>query len=361
MAKIKTLTPDAVLKSQGIDVSKIDQSKTRKKEINLLAERFVNFSNIIDNTTLIQQTSKALWIEYLTDLDIRQWCNVLIWENTPNQIASWLINQMSYYYGSLAAFDYNSKFYILPWIQNGKINAYGLPNSITPITYNGTNDGINNIFSKSFKAIIDNSGNYDPKANTIIYYPTLPRWNQGNVISTYIKNRKVIDQMADILARINIQIVVTNKKIFIKCDDVKSASNLLKQLNQALSSNSPFAVIGDMTTEVVELQPKETNASDLWLHLKGFNDLRNMTNGVANDGFFDKKERKLNAETEGAFQQTTLTLQDRLSLAELFVKQCKLQFKGKIDGIEKFNVRVDESLLPKESNGEQDNGNYDEL
>lgn len=253
---------------------------------------------------------------------MRQWCSILIWENVPNNIPSWLINQMAYYRGSLAGFNYNGLFYILPWVINGKINMYGLPNKISPINYYGTNEQ-GSLFSKKFVCKINNARNYNENANTVIYYPQFPEWNSGNTISPYTRNDVVIDQMAEICARIKIQIVYTTKKIFLKCDDPKQAQNLLKQLNSALGSDSPFAVIGNMNTEVVELSPKETNANDLWLHQKSFNDIRNMYNGIANDGFFDKKERKITDEAEGNQEQTSLPLQDRLYFAKLFVEDCK--------------------------------------
>lgn len=355
------VTPDSQMKNHGIDPVKIINSKANKQSIE---NKEIEYINVINDITRQQALSKAIWIDFLTDLDLRQWCNILIWENVPNNIPSWLINQMAYYRGTLAAFEYNGQFYMLPWVQTGKINIYGLPTEITPITYNGTADVSNPIaFSKTYQCIINNSGNYEEKANTIIYYANMPVWQQGNVIAPYIKNRKVIEQCADILARINIQVVVTNKKIFLKCDDVKQAQNLLRQLNKSLNSQSPFAVIGSMNTETIELQPTVQNASDLWLHLKGFNDIRNMSNGLANDGFFDKKERKITAEAEGSQEQTSLPLQDRLYFAKLLVEQCKLQFNGIIEGIEKFNVRINEELIEQEEmeedeeNQEVENGN----
>lgn len=343
----QTLTHDSTLKANGIDPTKVIGSKANRKATNQ-AKNQVEYLNVVNNINLIQNMSKALWIDFLSDLDLRQWANILVWENVPNNIPSWLINHMAYYRGTLAGFNYLGQFYMLPWVTNGKINVYGLPTEISPITYNGTGDVSKPTkFSETYKCNINNNGDYEENANTVMYYATMPHFQNGLVVAPYIKNKKCIEQLADILARVNIEVVVCNKKIFLKCDDVKQSQNLLRQLNNSLNSQSPFAVIGNMATETVELQPTQTNGTDLWMHAKGFNDLRNTSNGITNDGFFDKKERKIVAETEGSDEQTSIVLQDRLSFAKLFVESCKKQFKD-IPNIEKFNVRLNEELIEQE-------------
>lgn len=356
------VTPDAQMISKGIDPKKIEGSKAKTKH-----EREVAYLNVINNVSLQQTYSKGLWIDFLSDLDLRQWTSVLVWKNVPNNIPSWLINHMAYYRGTLAGFNYYGQFYILPWVQNGNINVYGLPLKITPITYNGTVASKEyKKFSDTFECNINNEGNYNEKSNTVIYYTNMPRFQQNNIISPYVKNQKCIEQMADILARVNIQVVITTKKIILKCDDQKQAQSLARQLSKSLNTQSPFVIVSNesaINSENIELQPNSQSGQDLWMHLKGVNDLRNTSNGITNDGFFDKKERKINAETEGSSEQTSIILSDRLYFAELFVESCKIQFKD-VDGIEKFTVQLNEQLLKNddediedEEEGEEDNGN----
>lgn len=82
-------------------------------------------------------------------------------------------------------------------------------------------------------------------------------------IPTYATNEAIISQMADILARINIQIISSNKKIIVKCLDGKQKDEVFNQLSTAFGSDSPFVIVSGTNLETIELQPKNEPAGDL--------------------------------------------------------------------------------------------------
>lgn len=339
MPKKTTIQPDDIMRQNGIDPAKIKGSKTAKK-INEKSVKHIN--NPIANNNVLKQ----MWISYLTQIDMRQWTNVLVWKNSPNGLTSWLINQMLYYRGSLVCFKYAEQFYLLPYSLTKGINIYGLPNAVQPITYNGATAGNNpNPFKKGLDCIINNYGDLNDEGKAVILYSAMPVWSSGTPVPTYAQNITVIEQMADILCRVNIQIKVSNQKIMLKILDGKQAESIYKQLDDALSSDSAYVVVAGANFEVITIQPnKSENASDLWLHMKSFNDVRNMSNGVPNDGFFDKKERKITDETEGANAQTSLLLKDRLLFAQTFLEQVIILWPE----LSNWTVEINPDLLPKE-------------
>lgn len=342
--KIKTISMDSEMERLGIDPLKIEGSKTVQKH--KPSATAINNSFINNRQCL----SKQAWIRLLTVMDMRQWCSILLWENVPNKIPSWLINQMAYYHGGLAGFNYQGGFYILPYSMKGGLNCYGLPTKITPISYNGEINNNTQAFSTDFNCVLNIGGNYNENANTVLYYSGMPLWSSGVPIPTASINKSVIEQMAEILARINIQITVTNKKIILKCDDAKQQASIIKQLESAFNTDSPYVVLSDTSLQTIELQPSNNvNASDFWIHFEAFNSLKNTSNGVDNSGFFKKKEREITEDGQGNDTSTSLCLTDRLYFAKEFVNMCKEQFgdpskPNYIVGMEKFSVRFNEEI-----------------
>ena len=99
---------------------------------------------------------KTIWTNY----DMNQCVSRYIWKNLPNGLTSWNLERMLYFRGSVAGFKVGGKVYILPFTITGRINPYGLPTHIKPITYNGKAvAGDSDFISKSFELPVDAEGN----------------------------------------------------------------------------------------------------------------------------------------------------------------------------------------------------------
>lgn len=336
----------------GIDPEKINGSKAYKRAQQMYDQVIKTSLNPVSN-----HPKRQLYINFLTQLDMRQWCRMLKWTNVPNGLPDWLINQMLYYRGALAGFMKNGKFYLLPFAQNKGVNIYGLPNNIVPITYNGSTAGNqplqNKAFASEFKLIINNYGDKNDDANTAILYASTPYWASGTPVPTYALNEPIIAQMADILARVNIQIINSNKKMIIKCLDPKQKDEVFNQLATAFGSDSPFVIVSGTNLETIELQPKGENAGDLWMHFTSYGNLKNTSNGLDNTGTFEKKERENATESKGDKQATSSCLDDRFSMAKLFIDQLRLIYPDDPE-IAKFDVELNEKVMRDEQVGQDE-------
>lgn len=273
---------------------------------------------------------KAKFIELWTNYDMNQCCSRYVWKNLPNGLESWNLERMLYFRGSLCGFKYGGLEYILPYTMNaGSLNPYGKPSKVKPITYNGQSvAGKNDYFlNESFELPVDVEGNETADYNAVLLYDSIPYMPSGQPCSRYAYNQILIEQIADVFARININIVVSNKKILLQVKDPKQKEVIETELYSAFGSDSPFALITS-ELDVNNLQnSNDYNAEDLFNTLKNYDAIRCFMSGISSKGFgAEKKERLVTGELTGAEEEKDLILDNGFDLRKQFADLMNAKF-----------------------------------
>lgn len=278
---------------------------------------------------------RSLWTTY----DLNQYCAIREWRNLPNGLTSWNLNRMMYFRGTLAGFEFAGKIYIMPYAITGEINPYGLPTKIKPISFNGNPvDNNPDFFAKEFELPVDFSGNElkEEGDRAVLLYDSIPYSPTTNSPSRYMLNQIIISEIADALARININIVVSNKKIFFITKDPKQADVIREELASSFSSECPFDVIHS-PLEVQSVQSSDDfNADNLFNTVKNWDAIRCFMNGISSKNFgTEKKERLVSGELAGNEEEIGLISDMGDELANLFCKQmneafgCSISFRNR--------------------------------
>lgn len=281
------------------------------------------------NPVGVYNPDKQKFIELWTNYDMNQCCSRFIWENLPNGIDSWNLERMLYFRGSVAGFKFGGLEYILPYVmQAGSLNPYGKPSKIRPITYNGRAvAGKDDFFKQDFELPVDVEGNSTEDYSAVILYDSIPYSPSGQPCSRYAYNQILIEQIADVFARININIVVSNKKIVLQVKDPKQKDVIEKELNAAFGSETPFVLITS-ELDVNNLQStNDYNADDLFNTLKNYDAIRCFMSGISSKGFgAEKKERLVTGELTGAEEEKDLILDNSFDLRKKFAEDMNRKF-----------------------------------
>lgn len=271
---------------------------------------------------------KSRYIKIWTNYDMNQCISRYVWEGLPNGLTSWNLERMLYFRGTLAGFSFAGKGYILPYVISPKINPYGLPSGVKPITYNGQAvDDKPRFFKKNFELPVDAYGNASKKYEAVLLYDAIPTSASGNSPSRFALNQIIINEIADTLARVNINIVVSNKKILLQIKDAKQREVVQHELEIAFGSDCPFAIL---TSELDINSIQNSNdfeADDLFNTIKNYDAIRCFMNGIASKGFgSEKKERISTGELAGGDEEKQLILDLGYDLRKLFCDQCNKKF-----------------------------------
>lgn len=276
--------------------------------------------------------NKDLYNRIWTQYDLNQYCSSMKWGSLPNGLTSWNLNRMLYFRGTLCGFSYGGQVYILPYSIKGMINPYGLPTEVYPITFNGRPvAGKNDFFGEDFALPVDINGDLikaDPTGNyAFLLYDSIPYSPASKSPSRYFLNQVVIKEIVETLARININIVVSSKKILLVVKDPSQAAVAQKELEIMFGSDSPFGVLSS-TMDIQDIQTtNDFNADDLFNTVKNWDAIRCFMNGIASKNFgSEKKERLVSGELQGNEEQVDLVADMRLELAQLFADQMNEAF-----------------------------------
>lgn len=284
----------------------------------------------------------TLWTNY----DLNQCVARYVWEGLPNGITSWNIERMLYFRGSLAGFSFAGNVYILPYVMTEGINPYGLPVGIRPLTYNGRAvAGKNDLWKDNFALPIDINGDEKTDANAVLLYDSIPYSPSAEAPSRFFFNQIIINEIADTMARVNINVVVSNKKILLVIKDAKQADTVRKELEATFDSDCPFGVItSPLETNSVQ-STSDFDADKLISLVKNYDGIRKIMNGILANFGTDKGERLVTGELQGNEQQVDLIADLSLELRQLFCKQCNAKW-----GLN-MKVRKRSDDYKKETNG----------
>lgn len=266
----------------------------------------------------------TIWSKYDFDQCVARYK----WEGLPNGITSWNLERMLYFRGSLAGARVAGKEYILPYVISGEINPYGMPTEITLIPYNGNpTSGGEELLGKEFTLPVDANGNENDDYGAVILYDSVPFSPSGQSPSRYFLNQIIIKEMADTFARVNINIVVSNKKIMLQCKDAKQAEVMRKEIEMAFASDSPFAVITSPLESQTIQSTSDYNADELFNTIKNYDAIRCFMSGISSKNFgTEKKERLVSGELQGNEEQKDLVLDMGLEMRQLFADMMNKKF-----------------------------------
>lgn len=263
-----------------------------------------------------------------TNYDMNQNIAKYVWENLPNGLQSWNIERMLYFRGTLAGFMFKGQFYILPYSIRGAINPYGLPVAVKPIAYNGSAPGgDSSFFGETFELPVDNYGDENDKASAVLLYDAIPFSPTNKAPSRYFMNKIIIHEMCEVMSRININIVVSNKKIILRVPDSDTANIVRGELENAFDSDSPFVVV-ESPLETQEIQSSsDFNADELFNTLKNYDAIRCFMNGISSKTFgVEKKERLTTGELAGGEEEKELIYDLGWDMRKMFADECNKRF-----------------------------------
>ena len=297
-----------LIREEGYPVELKPKRKTYN-ELSYYSKDSYKYFDIFQNFDFQQRTALYKWSE----------------ENLPNGITGEMIERMLYWHGSICAFMFLGKIYMLPWVLSGELNIYGLPSKIRPIPFAGKDSS--KFFSKDFSLSIDSLGNKNENYSAVLLFDSTPQIQGNQPISRAYYNTCIIEDMANVLARININIVVSNKKIFLQVKDANQADIVREELNQAFGNDSPFAIITSPLDINSVQSSSDFNADELFSALKNYDAIRCMFNGVSSSPFGnDKKERLITDEVKGSTEEKDLIKQLGLDYRKRFCEMCNKKF-----------------------------------
>lgn len=301
----------------------------------------------LTNPIKLHNPDRSIYMELWQNYDMQQCCARYRWKNLPNGLLGWQLERMLYYRGSIAAFRVDDKFYALPYVIQGNINLYGMPTKIRPMAYNGkplekdSEDKYNSSEEYAFKVEgsnqafdlpVDLLGDETDKYSAVILYDTVPTFVGGGAPAMYNRSRLIIKEMADVLARININIVVSNKKILLHIKDAKQAKVIQEELRIAFGSDCPFGVLTSEFDVNSVQSTSDYNADDMFNALKNYDAIRCFMAGINSRGFgTEKQERLITGELNGDIERVELISDQGLELRKIWAELCNKKFGTNIE------------------------------
>lgn len=267
---------------------------------------------------------RMIWTNY----DMQQCVARYEWGGLPNGLDSYNLERMLYYRGQLAGFKIGGTVFILPYYIQGDLNPYGLPVKIKPQSYNGRPvAGKNDFFRDGLELDVDILGNEVDDYKAVLLFDSVPQTQGQSVISRYIQNQVIINEMVEVFARININVVISNKKIGLVVHDPKQADICRQELSDAFASDCPFFVLSSPLDTQDVGTVSDFNAEDLFATIKNYDAVRCFMSGISSKGFgADKKERLISMEMNGVEEEKDLILDIGLELRQLFAERMNKKF-----------------------------------
>ena len=299
----------------------------------ILVDMGFDFNNTLKNTYKVYEPSKEQYQSIWNHYDLNQNCNKYRWSGLPKGLTSWNLERMLYYYGALCGFEFGGKIYVLPFAPKDSLNCYGFPEKVQPITFNGrtpnTKEG--DFFGKKFEIETFIEGD-TTRDKAIILLDSIPEACGTFIpLSRMAQNEVLINDIVETLKRININIVISNKKIVIECADEKQAEVVREELAQGYSSESPFIVCTNPNRSGQISQASDLQASELFNVVKQYDSIRCQQSGILTKSFGqDKKERVNSGELMGEKEQVNIIYDVGLYLRQTWAEDMNRIFGTEI-------------------------------
>lgn len=285
------------------------------------------------------------------------------WKNLPPELPSDLIERVLYYRFKGALFNYNERFYFLPFTLKGTIDSYGRYIGITPVLFTGQwksagdgkiEDDIAFISGATYKTVYDiesadkevdmedvdldafdedDTINLDEKA--VILTDSTLEVSQDYTPMNYLI-RPIVEQLVDILVLVNIDLISSAKMFYVVAKDTEQKDAIEKEFrdldNRIL--NGKRVVVLTSKTKLEELMG--SNVKDTARYFQSYQSIENLRKdiiGIDNGGTFMKQEHQTNMETEANSSGGSFVLNNALRMRKDF---CTIA--NKVFGL---NIEVD--------------------
>lgn len=297
---------------------------------------------------------------FFQDLDSQQFCNRYKWTGFPKYMYMWRVEQMLYNRGSLLFFKSGNRFFLLPYAMSKELTPNGLPTGATPTTYNG---GVLKAGEKerefTAELPVRFDGSYDNNAAGVILYDRINGFvNAGGVVSRFVLQDAIIDELVDRFKYLKINIRNSQGKLLILVKDAKQAETIRKAINDLYDSPDNTDIVTSMYDIQVINNDIKFQGQEIWEDIQSWNNLRLEGLGISNSGLFNKKERTIEKEISNTGTSTDAILQQGLDSRKLFIRQIKELFADDEDFKRDFsNINVElnqdnEDLKPMMYDGE---------
>ena len=292
---------------------------------------------------------REIWREYSKT----QVCARFVWKNLPNGYSTWEIERMLYFHGTIGAFKIGGMIYFFPYTASGVINPRGFPTRAKPITYNGNVPNGFNSIAKDYDLPINYFGDVSMQEGAILLYDNIPNVMSGKSVARAYLDSIIIDDIVDTMARVNINVVVSNKKIFLVIKDANQRKVVEEELKSAFSSDNPFVLVTS-PFEVENIQStNDFQAIELFNIIKNYDAMRCFMSGISAKGFgTEKKERVIEDELTGQQEEKDLILDSCYDMRKRFCEQINAVWGTNIEVIKRTDIYKAEEQMRIESKEE---------
>lgn len=358
MAKIKTMNDKAQLEEAGV----------------VLDGKWA-----LDAYGCYKPNRRAL-INYLTDLDGTQAVNRFKFLGCEKcKTIPWhLVEQMSYHRAKLLFHKVGHEFKMLPFVANGELNEYGQMTKGKPVPYNGAAKATNYEITNSKEYSIDYYGDLTEldkdgkpvpvpvERKGVVFFDRQNGFTRNSeLMPKAVLQQYVINEIANRLSFLNINLVNSQGKNIIIVKDPKSAKAVERQLQAIYASDKSYSVVKS-TFEVQVINNEIDYAEqELWEDVMSWNNLRLEGLGITNNGLFNKKERQLTIESSSDEEQTEVVTDAFFEARKEFVRNVIAvfgddpDFKEQFDNFRVVDLRV-ENAKEKEPEQPVDNEEYED-
>lgn len=335
-----------------------------------ISSKKVNSNTILK---LVSSASKKEYSQILRILDEQDAVNRYRWYNLPSNITSQELERMLYFKGQLAFFYYKAldRFYFMPYALDGGLDFYGRYKSIHPVPFtSGTEDKDNTkakLEAKSlllsslrltciYEVLLEDEITEEVLTDSCVLLHDYTKQLSQNIIPRSIINERFVNEMSDTLCYLDLALLngcgvkgykVTNSSEVDQINETATAT-----YGAALNKNPYIGILG--TVDFQELSTGGTlQIQDYLMAIQSLDNFRLSSYGIANGGFFEKKQHILESENEMNSSKTYNAFQDGLSIRQ--------EFCNRVNAIWDLGIWCEpsESALGQDLNG--DGLEYDEI
>lgn len=289
-----------------------------------------------------------------------QCANRLVWSDLEMNLTSQELETMFYDFGSLILFENGrGEAQFSKFTKIGELNPYGKLSKIQPIDFAGKPyDVVRSVISPSDTRPLQAGEPFAVVINDYTTYSFLENELSRAVLN---KTTTIKDQVA-VFSQLHNNVILSIKKAIALCDNEDQRNVVLKHVADMLDPSCPITVLvaNDKNKgKALEGEVQFANFNNTFdtqnycQTIDYYDKIRRGFNGVPSPDTFEKKERKITAESENSMAHIKLVLFDALkqrqNALELFNKYTMNRHK--------MTVKINEEMFDDDKNEAEPNLN----
>lgn len=297
------------------------------------------------NMIITNIINRAGYINLATQIITTRVLNRFKWNNIPFSLDSNEIEKLLYENRSLVAVNYNNLIELFRYSVK-YFDIYGRPSVINlqPIL---RNDEVAVNFDEIDYNVIYNNYNILENPAVILNDFNFGTQTMQEILTPILKN------IVDIFAHQQInRIIGTKKAIYKTTADRRLMSE--RELNDFFSTDAFYTLVNENNAlSKIELLNPSTDYKplDYWHDISNNINMLSDILGIENSGFFNKKERVINAEQAGGTEQSNINLQEYLTNRNVFCEKLNKVFGTNL------TVNINNEINDYDSDG----GDFDDI